>query len=221
MIKINLLAEGKRPAAVRKSKSPKRALLESEHLAGILLLVGLLVVGLLPSGAWWWLKRAEIADNKQEIADAERRVEELSAIIEEVEEYKAKQAELERKIQVIEDLRRNQRGPVQVMDSISRALPELLWLDNMQMNANTITLTGRAFSTNAVATFIENLDGVEEFDEPSLRGLQERGQVYNFNIAFAYSFTAPEEPPEDGVEPAVADTAEAAGGTAATDGAGG
>ena len=75
------------------------------------------------------------------------------------------------------------------MDSISRALPELLWLDRMDMNANSIHLAGRAFNTNAVATFIENLDKVVEFQEPILQDLsQGNGGVYNFSVVFNYSY---------------------------------
>ncbi len=113
-------------------------------------------------------------------------------MIKEVEDYKAKKAELERKIGIINDLKANQRGPVRVMDYVSRALPELLWLDRMTMNATTIEVEGRAFNTNAVATFIENLDRVPEFEEPTLKDATEQtGGVYKFVIDFNYSFAPP------------------------------
>jgi len=190
LIKINLLAEGKRPAAVRKSREPATSFLQSENAAAWLLLAALLLLGLLPTGIWWWLKSSEIHENEVKIAEAQREVDELAAIIREVEEYKAKQAELERKIEVINQLRRNQKGPVHVMDSISRALPELLWLDKLDMNANSIKLEGRAFNANAVATFVENLDKVPEFQEPILQDLnQDRGGTfYSFAVQFNYSF---------------------------------
>jgi len=189
LIKINLLAEGKRPAAVRKSREPATSFLRGENAAAWLLLAALLLLGLLPTGTWWWLKSSEIHENEVKIAEAQREVDELAAIIREVEEYKAKQAELERKIEVINQLRRNQKGPVHVMDSISRALPELLWLDRMDMNANSIRLDGRAFNANAVATFVENLDKVPEFQEPILQDLnQQTGGVYSFAVQFNYSF---------------------------------
>lgn len=188
MIKINLLAEGKRPAAVRKSRKSATSFLESENVAIVLLLVAVLLVGVLPAGAWWWVKTSEVEANEQEIAEAQREVDELAAIIKEVEEYKAKQAELERKIEVINDLTRNQRGPVQVMDAVSRALPELLWLDQMRLNGNQVSLSGRAFNSNAVENFIGNLDKVPEFREPILRDMQQRGPTYNFSINFDFSY---------------------------------
>jgi len=190
MIKINLLAEGKRPVAVRKARAAAPAA-GAPHNWAIWWLVGLAVVGLLAFGGWWWKLDREIGRNREEIARSEEEVRQLESIIREVEAFKRKKAELEHKIEVIEQLRANQRGPVRVMDEISRALPELLWLDRMQVGPGNITLSGRAFNSNAVANFIENLDRVPEFEEPVLRDLQERGPVYAYTIVFNYSYLRP------------------------------
>ena len=123
MIKINLLAEGKRPAAVRKIKPAQ--LLEGKDF-GVWLLAAGLLLGLAVVGILWYLRHNTILEKEQEIAEAEREVEELASVIKEVDDYKAKKGELERKIKVINDLKLNQRGPVKVMDDVSRALPELL-----------------------------------------------------------------------------------------------
>jgi Tfp pilus assembly protein PilN len=187
MIKINLLSEGKR--AVRKAK-PAASLLEGKDIGQYLILVGL-VVGALASGWFWWNLKQKIADQQEEISIATAEVEALGAVIREVEEYKAKKAELERKIGIINDLKANQIGPVRVMDYVSKALPELLWMDRMTMNATTIVLEGRAFNTNAVAALIENLDRVPEFEEPTLRDATEQGGIYRFVIDFNYKFEAP------------------------------
>jgi Tfp pilus assembly protein PilN len=190
MIKINLLSEGKRPAAVRKGKQASQ-LLQGQDI-GLWLLGGGVLVGLVALALSWWLLAATIQRKDAEIAEAQRRVDELAAVIKEVAEYKAKKAELERKIGIINDLKANQRGPVRVMDYVSKSLPELLWLDRMTMNATTIEIEGRAFNTNAVATFIENLDRIPEFEEPTLKDASEQpGSIYKFVINFNYSFAQP------------------------------
>jgi type IV pilus assembly protein PilN len=189
MIKINLLSEGKRPAAVRKAKTT--ALLEGKDIGMYLLALGL-VLGLVASVFYWWTLKGQVDEQQEAIQEAQHQVDKLGAVIKEVENYKGKKAELERKIGIINDLKANQRGPVRVMDYVSRALPELLWLDRMSMNASTIEIEGRAFNTNAVATFIENLDKVPEFEEPTLKDTSEQaGGVYKFVISFNYSFTPP------------------------------
>lgn len=186
MIRINLLSEGKRPAAVRKKK--RTGLAEREDLA-VVLLGAMLFLGLLLAGAWWWWVDGQLEAKRQEVARVQQEVDQKQEVLAEVEEFKQKKAELEHKIQVINELKANQRGPVRVMDNISRALPELLWIDQMRMSPNNITLTGRAFNVNAVANFIENLDRVPEFREPTRTQFDQSGPVYRYQIAFNYTYT--------------------------------
>lgn len=190
MIKINLLAEGKR-AVTRKAKGP--AALERRDIGTWLLGLGTLLGLLIFAGYWFYLRR-EIQHKDEEIAVAQREVDELAAIIKEVEDYKAKKAELEHKIGVINQLKANQAGPVKLMDHISRALPELLWLDAMEVHGTTVVLRGQAFNTNAVANFIENLDKVPEFEEPILIDTSQQGAVYGFAINFGFQLMAPPAP---------------------------
>jgi type IV pilus assembly protein PilN len=191
MIKINLLSEGKRPAAVRKKGGSK---LEGRDLGQWMLLAGALI-GLLAFGVAYWLQQKKNDDKAAEVAAAQHEVDQLASVIKEVDDFKAKKAELERKIGVINDLKANQRGPVRVMDYVSRALPELLWLDNMTMKGDSIHLEGRAFNTNAVANFIDNLDKVPEFDEPTLKSTEaQAGGVYKFVINLNFSFAGHGKP---------------------------
>ena len=82
------------------------------------------------------------------------------------------------------------------MDEISRALPALLWMDRMSVAGQTITLSGRAFNTNAVANFLENLDRVQEFQEPVLQDTSQTGQTYSFVIRFDFSHVQDAEGPD-------------------------
>jgi Tfp pilus assembly protein PilN len=211
MIKINLLAEGRRPTAVRKSKSAE--LLKGQDIGQWLLAAGF-VIGVLLAAFFYWQVKEEKEAQDEEIVAAQAEVAALASVIQEVEDYKAKKAALETKIGIINDLKLNQRGPVRVMDYISKSLPELLWLDRMTMEEASITVEGRAFNTNAVANFIENLDKVPEFEEPTLKETAEQtGGVYKFAIEFKYSFAPPA--PEGGAEgaaPAVTAPASTAGG---------
>ncbi len=184
MIKINLIAEGKRPTSVRKIKP----VLEGKDLAQWALGAAI-VACLIGLGVWWWLLHRQITTKDNEIAEAQQKVEELAPVIRQVEDFKKKKAEIERKIGVIADLKRAQQGPVHVMDDISKALPELLWIDRLKMSSSNIELEGRALNTNAVANFIENLDKMPAFEEPTLRTTEElAGGAYRFVVDFNYSF---------------------------------
>jgi len=194
MIKINLVGERKRP--VTPSPAAGAGGFESASL-GNWLLIGLILLGVLVTLGHMWILNGKIEDKEAEVAEAQREVDELEPYIREVEEFKAKKAELERKVEVINQLKANQHGPVRVMDNVSRALPELLWLNKLEVAPTTITLTGEAFNTNAVANLIENLDRVPEFQEPILRDTQQKGEIYTFVIAFNYSFQPPPVVDED------------------------
>lgn len=186
MIKINLIGESKRPAAVRKRR-PLSAGVSRENLGNWLLVAGLLL-GLLPTLGEWLLLRSTLSDRKEQAKVLKAEYDELKPIIDEVEAFEARNAELERKIDVIQDLKLKQYGPVRVMDQVSRALPELIWLSRMDVDRSTIRIVGQASNENAVANFIENLDGVEDFQEPSLQHMRETsGGSYNFEIRVGYS----------------------------------
>ncbi|HVT57925.1 MAG TPA: PilN domain-containing protein [Thermoanaerobaculia bacterium] len=188
MIKINLLTEGKRPAAVRKAKAG--AVVSRQDVALWMLFAGIMA-GILAAVGYWWALSRELEAKQAEVAQAQKQVDALQAVIKEVEDFKKKKKALGDKIQVINDLKSNQRGPVKIMDYVSRALPELLWLDRMKMGATNIEIEGRAFNTNAVANFLENLDKVPEFKEPTLKDTTEgAGGVYRYTINFDFSFAA-------------------------------
>lgn len=194
MIKINLVGERKRPVAPSPS-GPSG--FEGSDL-GTWSLLGLVLLGVLVALGHMFVLNGKIDTKEEEVAEAQKEVDELEPYIREVEEFKARKAELERKVAVINQLKENQRGPVKVMDQVSRALPELLWMTKMDVGPSVITISGEAFNTNAVANFIENLDRVPEFQEPILRDTQQRGQIYTFVIVFNYSFAPP---PSDTEEP--------------------
>jgi type IV pilus assembly protein PilN len=191
MIHINLISEGKRPTAVRKKKDLSERL-SGENTAGILLLVAILP-GLLFTGWEFWSLRADLKEKTAYAGDLQRQYDSLKSIIAEVEDFKKKKQELENKIRVIEDLKNNQRGPVQVMEQVSRSLPELVWLDRMEVNRNTIRLVGRGQNENAIANFIDNLDKVEGFDEPAIRAMRAvGGGIYNYDMTVTYTLKPPE-----------------------------
>jgi len=105
---------------------------------------------------------------------------------------------LERKINLITDLKRQQAVPVHMLDQISKNLPEFLWLESMQANNNQINIVGRATTYNAVSNFYNNLNGSGHFAGVTLGGASEvpEGVTFNLNSAFlAPGEALPEEQP--------------------------
>jgi type IV pilus assembly protein PilN len=198
MIKINLVSEGRKPIVARKAKE---ALGVGQTSLGEALLYGAVLVGIVVCALTWWHYKGEIAERDVAIAEAEREVKELEAVLKEVEAFKKKKAELEHKINVINQLKQNQWGPVKVMDEISAALPDLLWLDSLTLRGKNVELRGQAFNTNQIATFIESLKMVPEFDEPKPPiEITQAQDHYTFSLSFDFAF-APVTPLGDSAEP--------------------
>lgn len=190
MIRINLVGEGKRPAAKKGGTGGRGLALPSVSLGGenaaLMWLGGAAVVGLLVAAAWWLMLDRTIKANQAEIEIAQKKVDELQEILRQVEAFKRKEEELELKIEVITDLKNNQRGPVRILDEISRGLPDLLWLDRVEQKANEVVISGRSFSWNAVASFTESLDEVAEFQEPTVQDITQTGEVFTFTLKFIF-----------------------------------
>ena len=191
MIKINLLVEAR---AERVARAPLIAFGAANMNNYII--AGLIVAGLAFVGLRYWRLSSKLSAIKAEIAVNQREYERLKPIIAEVEKFKKQNLELKHKIQVIEDLKQHQYGPVRIMDEVSKALPDLLWLTNMNVNGDVIRLHGQALNENAVANFISNLTASPFFAEPSLGIMQqdEKG-IFTFDLSCRFKNVARETNP--------------------------
>lgn len=170
MIRINLLTEA-RAAAARK----KTAFLPSGARLNNLILLGGVAAGLLYVGITALVLTSKSRHLDEDIARANEEVARLKSIIDEVKGYEDKKASLESKIQLINDLKTNQKGPVRLMDEISKALPDLVWLTELTVSGQQVNLKGRTLSPNAVATYLENIKKSPFFAEPVFRNLGREG----------------------------------------------
>jgi type IV pilus assembly protein PilN len=185
LIRINLLTEA-RAAAARK-KSP---FLPSGARLNNLILLGGVVAGVLYIGIMALILTSRSKNLDEEIARAQEEVARLKSIIDEVKGYEDKKASLEAKIQLINNLKTNQKGPVRLMDEISKALPDLVWLSDLTVSGDQVSLKGRTLSPNAVATYLENLKKSPFFAEPVFRNLgREQGSqgIYTWEMSLTFT----------------------------------
>ena len=194
MIKINLVAETPTPTAKKRARGD----FSLGAKQGDILLLLVLLVSLLAIGTRWLLLKNE----RDHLRDVERqkRVErdELLPYIEKVEELEAKRDLLRHKINVINQLKENQRGPVRIMDEVSRALPDLVWLTRFSMKGNTLTLNGVAMDENAVANYLSNLDASPFFMEPTLKRMaRAKEDTFSFVLDCPFTFAPAGIAPDD------------------------
>lgn len=190
MIRINLLTEAR--AAAAKKKGP--ALPTGAKLNNLLLIAGV-ALGVIYIGVMALILTGRKRHLDEEIGKAKEEVARLKSIIDEVKGYEDKKKSLEEKIALINNLKTNQKGPVRLMDEISKALPDLVWLTEMSITGeNQLTLRGKTLSPNAVATYLENIKKSPYFAEPVFKNLgRDSGPqgIYSWEMTVTFTHGKP------------------------------
>lgn len=213
MIKINLVSEGK-VAVGRRQEAVATGV---PGKVNNLYFVGCVFLGMLYCLGMWWHLTSVKKDLDEKIRKAQEEVDRLKSIIDEVNKFERQKASLEKKINLINDLKRNQKGPVRLMDEVSKALPDLVWLNNMNLAGNTIGIRGKAMTPNAIANFIENLKKSTFFAEPTFDSLNQEGAIYNFGLSVVFTYVVPQPAPPP--SPSTTSPPPATSGSAPTTGA--
>lgn len=185
MIRINLLTEAKQAAA--KKKAP--ILPTGARLNNLLFIAGL-SLGVLYIGIMALILTGRRRHLEEDVTRARLEADRLKSIIEEVQGYEQKKANLQAKIDLINNLKLNQKGPVRLMDEISKALPDLVWLTVLDVSGGQVTMRGRTLSPNAVSTYLENLKKSPYFKEPVFKnlGLEGGGQgIYGWEMTLQFT----------------------------------
>ena len=159
MIRINLVA-GERRAA----KAPSRTFQIGQSVT----LIGSLILVLTAVGLGWrfWANRQAEAQLVDDLANARREETRLSAVLKQVADFEVQQAEQERRVALINDLRKGQSAPVHMIDQLSRSLPEMTWLTNVKQESYDVTITGRSTTLAALSDLVGNLEATRYFKRP-------------------------------------------------------
>jgi len=161
-----------------------------------MLIIAGLAIGVVVGGGWWVIERNRLSDLRDQVAAKTVEAQRLESIIKEVEEYQRRKDSLQRRIDLINQLKLNQKGPVKIMDRVSQDLPDLVWLDKMNMSGGLITLTGRGLNPNAIANFVEAIKKDPLFEEPDLSSMSQVTvvpPVYQFDMTFHFAYAPKSE----------------------------
>ena len=153
MIRINLLTADREKA---KKKAPI-GLAAHKRVAGCSLILVAAV------GAMGWRYWSASRDSKQldaEISTAQQETARLHSVIQQVQQFEQRKAQLQQRVVLIEQLRKEQTGPVHMLDQISLALPSSLWLSEMKQTAtpNEVLIDGKSISLTGLSDFVANLE---------------------------------------------------------------
>ena len=182
MIKINLLAERK----AAKAKAPTAMKFEMGGSQN-LLLAGIILIGFLVAFGWSWARMSELSHVQEEKVKAEAELKRLEEVRKKAEAFKTQKELLERKINLITELKKKQAVPVHILDQVSRNLPDFMWLDAMSASANAISITGRASTYNAVSNLYDNLRQSGQFTDVVLGKTTEIAEGVSFSLTCKYT----------------------------------
>jgi len=161
VIRINLLG-------VERQKVKKAAAVPSFDLGQRLTLLCslILVASLLGIGWWWWSLTNTATELDADIARSQREAQQLRTLLTEVRTFDDRRAQLQQRVQLIEQLRGGQSLPVQQLDHVSRSLPDMLWLTEMNQDNGAVTIQGRSTTLIALSDFVGNLGSTALLQKP-------------------------------------------------------
>jgi len=152
MIRINLLA-------AEREKSKKKAV--TLGTAGQKLTIGcslILILAVLFIGWRYWALSRDSNQIDAEIAAAQQETTRLHSVIQQVQQFEQRKAQLQQRVVLIEQLRQGQTGPVHMLDQISRALPQMLWLTELKQAGGDVVIDGRCTTLTGLSEFVSNLE---------------------------------------------------------------
>lgn len=158
MIRVNLLGVG-RPRA-------KRAIAFDIGQRLTLASSLILVVAALGIGWWYWSLDRESSRLDADIAAAQQESARLQPLLAEVQQFEQQRRRLQERVALIEQLRGGQSIPVQLLDHVSRSLPDMLWLTQMQQEGNQVTIEGRSTTLIGLSDFVGNLGSSSLLQKP-------------------------------------------------------
>lgn len=156
MIRINLLPvrEARRKADLRQ----QMMMIGASAIASLVLAVGAHQV-----------VRAQVSATNRRIEQLNVQLAQFKPQQEQVDAYKAKKADIEQKLQVIERLERSRSGPVHILDELASRTPERVWLTTMVASGGTIELKGMSLDNELVAQFLTDLNASPYFANVELK----------------------------------------------------
>ena len=158
MIRINLA-----PDAKRRRVGFTLPALPAFNLGWLFLIIYVVAAGGL--GAWWWTLSGEESTLTQEIDKKNTELAQLKATLGQGANVKAQVEELRKRLAVLEELTKGQARPIVLVDAFANMIPKDLWITGIEDRNQVLRISGSAFSTTAVADFMQNLRASGKFKD--------------------------------------------------------
>jgi type IV pilus assembly protein PilN len=189
MIRINLLG-GAKPKG-KKGPAISMPSFEFGNLGGPMIQVaGVLLIAVAINAGYWYQLDREKKSIEVKARVAEQKNRELADIKAKYLERQKQADSYKRRVDVIDQLRANQTGPVNLLSTIGDTInsTEAVWLNSMQDQGANVAIDGMALSSDAVANLISNLQKTGFFRNIEIKETTQDSSVKDMQ-AFQFTLT--------------------------------
>jgi type IV pilus assembly protein PilN len=189
MIRINLLGAPK-PKNKRAAVSTAAVMEVGDVGSPKLKMVIVLVVAAALNLLYWYSLDKTKRDIAAQMQVAEQKNRELADVKARYLERQRQAESYKRRVDVIDQLRANQAGPVSLMNMIGETVngTEAVWLNSMKDQGNSVDIEGMALSNDAVANLIGNLKKTGYFRNIEIKETYQDEQIKDMQ-AFQFTLT--------------------------------
>lgn len=159
MIRINLLA-------VDRERTKRRAVGITLAQRVTIACSVILVLAAAGVGWWFWSLQQQSAQLDRDILAAEQEIQRLRSVLSQVQQFETQRVQLQQRVALIEELQRGRSASVHMLDEISKAVPDRLWLNQIEQVENVLTIEGRTTVLTALSDFAANLESSGYFKRP-------------------------------------------------------
>jgi Tfp pilus assembly protein PilN len=188
MIRINLLGAPK--PKNKRGSVPTVSLDMGEPSSPKMKILLVLVIVLGVNGMYWMRqdKQKQSIGAKMQVAEQKNR--ELADVKQKYLERQRQADSYKRRVDVIDQLRSAQAGPVNLLNTIGDTVnsTEAVWLSTMKDNGPNVDIEGMALSTDAVAALIQNLQKTGYFKNIEIKETYQ-DETYKEMQAFQFVLT--------------------------------
>jgi type IV pilus assembly protein PilN len=162
------------------------------------------VVVILAAVAIYAVTLGKIKSCKSEITSSENELAALKKKIGEIDNLKKLQAEVQKKLDILNQLRKGKTGPALRLARISDIVPEKMWLTKYQESGATVAISGLAYSEELIADFMRSIQSSEEFGNVELQVSEQQEvngiKLKKFDLSCVIKMEKKEEPPKEPVK---------------------
>jgi len=188
MIKINLL-----PYRISKKKETAQQQL--------IILAAIIAGALIALGAVYIITAGKIKTTKSEITKSENELADLKKKIGEIDNLKKLQSEVQKKLDILNQLRKEKTGPAMRLARLSDIVPEKMWLTKYSESGATVAISGLSYSEELIAEFMRNIQSSNEFTNVELQVSEQQEvngvKLKKFDLTCALKVPKKEELPKE------------------------